>query len=116
MGLRALLRASAERRRPPPLRLPAHRPAAEGHAVRRARARLPALSPRALRGVQPGLGSGDALRPAVRRAHGIDPDVPAAAGALALRLAPGAGHAGGPSLRGVPPAAGLGGRVTTSVS
>ena len=81
----------------------------EGHALRRARARFPALSPRALRRVQSGLGPRHAVRTAERRADGVDPDVPAAAGALALRLAARAGDAGGAAVRGVPAAAGVGG-------
>ena len=57
---------------------------AQGHALRRARARVPAVPARALRRVQPGLRPRHAVRPAVRRAHRIDPDVAAAAGAVAL--------------------------------
>jgi hypothetical protein len=54
------------------------------HALRRARARLPALPARPLCRVQPGLGPGHALRPAVGRAHRIHPAVHAAAGGLEL--------------------------------
>ena len=52
--------------------LPAYLPivaAPQGHALRRARARLPALPARPLRRVQPGVGPRHALRPAVGRAH-----------------------------------------------
>ena len=56
------------------------------HRLRRARARLPGLPPRPLRRVQPRLGPRHAVRPAIGRAHRIDPDVAAAAGAVALRL------------------------------
>ena len=61
--------------------------AAAGHALRRARARLPGLPPRPLRRVQPGLRPRHAVRPAVGRPHRIDPDVAAAGREVALRLA-----------------------------
>ena len=79
--LRALLRAHAKRRRPLPRRLCADPRAPPGHAVRRARARLPGVSPRPLRRVQSRLGSRHAVRPAVERAHRGDPDVASAGGA-----------------------------------
>ncbi|MCK7470292.1 MAG: coproporphyrinogen III oxidase [Desulfomicrobium escambiense] len=66
--------------------LPAYLPIVERrqeHALRRARARIPALPARALCRVQPGLRPGHAVRPAIGRAHRIDPDVAAAARALA---------------------------------
>ena len=69
--------------------------AAQGHALRRARARLPGLPPRALRRVQPGLGSRHAVRAAVERPHRGDPDVAAAGREVALRLEARAGHARG---------------------
>ena len=72
-------------RRRLPRRLPADRRAPQGHAVRRARARVPAVPARPLRRVQPGLRPRHAVRPAVGRAHRIDPDVPAAARALRVR-------------------------------
>src|SRR5690606_14331669 len=49
-------------------------------------AQLPALPARPLRRVQPGLRSRHAVRPAVGRAHRIDPGVDAATGPLGLRL------------------------------
>jgi hypothetical protein len=66
--------------------LPAYLPIVERRRdtpLRRARARFPALPPRALRGVQPGLRPRHPVRPAVGRPHRVDPDVAAAAGALA---------------------------------
>jgi hypothetical protein len=54
----------------------------------RARARVPALPPRPLCGVQPGVGPGHALWPAVGRAHRIHPAVDAAAGQLGLPARP----------------------------
>lgn len=50
----------------------------------RARAPVPAVSPRPLRRVQPGVGSRHAVRAANRRAHRVHPDVDAAAGALGI--------------------------------
>src|SRR5262249_23193983 len=79
------------------------------YGLRRARARLSALPPRTLCRVQSGVGPRDPVRPAVGRADGIDPDVLATLGALALWLAAGAGDAGGATLRGFPAASGLGG-------
>src|SRR4051794_19707206 len=110
MGIRALLRAPAQRRRPLPAGLPADPAAPQGHALRRARARLSALPPRALRRVQPGVGPRDPVRPANGRTDGVDPDVPAAPGALALWLAAGAGDARGAALRGLSAAERLGER------
>src|SRR5690606_6030631 len=55
-------------------------------ALRRARAPVPAVPPRALRRVQPGLRPRHPLRPAEWRPCRIDPDEPAAAGALGIRL------------------------------
>ena len=84
--------------------LPAYLPIVERRtrpAVRRARARLPGLSPRPLRRVQPGVRPRHAVRPAVGRPHRVDPDVAAAGGEVALRLAPGAGHARGAAVRDV---------------
>src|SRR6185369_10849456 len=72
---------------------------ASGYAVRRARARLPSLPARALCRIQSGLGSWHAVRPAVGRAHRIDPDVVAADRQMALRLATRRGHAGSAPLR-----------------
>ena len=60
-------------------RLPADRRSGAAHALRRARARVPGLPARALRRVQPGLRPRHAVRPAVGRAHRVDPDVAAAA-------------------------------------
>src|SRR5436305_629874 len=110
MGIRALLRAPAQRRRLSPAGLPADSAAPEGYALRRARARLSALSPWALCRVQSGVGPRDPVRSAIGRADGVDPDVPAAPGALALWLAARAGDDGGAALRGLPAASGLGGR------
>ena len=62
------------------------------HALRRARARVPAVPARPLRRVQPGLGPRHAVRPAVGRSHREHPDEPAAAGALRIRLRAGAGQ------------------------
>ncbi len=69
--------------------------AAPRDALRRARARVPAVAARALRGVQPGARPRHAVRPADRRAHRVDPDVAAAARALGVRLDAGAGVARG---------------------
>jgi len=52
------------------------------HSLWRARARVSALPAWSLRGVQPGLRPRYAVRPAVGWPHRIDPDEPAAAGAL----------------------------------
>jgi coproporphyrinogen III oxidase len=76
--LRALLRADAIRRQRLHPGLPAGPRQAPRHAVRRTRARLPGLPARALCRIQPGLGSRHAVRPAVGRAHRVDPDVAAA--------------------------------------
>ena len=81
-----VLRLPARGRRWLPRRLPADRRAPPRHAVRRARARVPAVPARPLRGVQPGLGPGHPVRPAVGRAHRKHPDEPAAAGPLRIRL------------------------------
>src|SRR4029077_14283128 len=62
-----------------------------GPAVRRTGARLPGVSPRPLRRIQPGLRSRHALRPAVGRPHRGDPDVDASTREVALRLETGAG-------------------------
>ena len=75
---------------------------AEGASLRRARARLPGLPPRPLRRVQPGLRPRHAVRPAVGRAHRIDPDVAAAGGIVALRLEARAGLARRKALHGLP--------------
>ncbi len=64
-------------------------------AVRRARARFPGVPARALRRVQPGLGSRHAVRPAIERPHRGDPDVAAAGREVALRLEARTRHAGG---------------------
>ena len=64
----------------------------------RARAAVPAAAARALRRVQPALRPRHHLRPQDRRAHRVDPDVAAAAGALGVRRALRAGVArGGPA-------------------
>jgi hypothetical protein len=89
-------------------RLPAHRGAPPGHALWRARARLPALPPRPLCRVQPGVGPGHALWPAVGRAHRIHPAVHAAAGQLGLPAAARARLARGALYQPVPGAQGLG--------
>ena len=85
--------------------LPAYLPIVEKRrdlALRRARARLPGLPPRPLRGVQPRLGPRHALRPAVGRAHRVDPHVAAAAGEVALRLETRGGHARGEAHHRIP--------------
>jgi coproporphyrinogen III oxidase len=56
-------------------------------AVRRARAPLPALSARPLRGVQSAARSRHAVRPAIRRTHGRDPHVHATDRAMGLSFA-----------------------------
>src|SRR5262245_26221193 len=65
------------------------------HALRRARARVPAAAPRALRRVQPRLRPRHAVRAADRRPRRVHPDVAAAAGALGVRLEAPAGLRGG---------------------
>ena len=97
-GLRPQLCADSQRRRWLPRRLRADPAAAQGSAVRRARARIPDLSPRPLRRVQPRLRSRHAVRTAVERPHRGDPDVAAAGRQLALRLAPRAGERRGEAL------------------
>src|SRR5690606_10098003 len=90
-------RLPARGRRRFPRRLPAHRGTSQGHAIRRARASVPALPARPLRRVQPGLRPRHPLRPAERRPRRIDPDEPAAAGALGVRLRARTGqHRGAP--------------------
>ena len=66
-------------------RLPADRRAPPRRALGRARAPLAAPAPRPLRRVQPDLRSRDPVRPQDRRADRVDPDVPAARGALGVR-------------------------------
>ncbi len=56
----------------------------------RSRARFPAVPPRPLRGVQPGVRPGHPVWPAVRWPYRIHPDVAASAGALGVRLRAGA--------------------------
>src|SRR5262249_43077799 len=80
----------------------------ERDGVRRTGERLPALPPRALRRVQPGVRPRHALRPAIGRPHRVDPDVDAAARRLALRLEARAGLSRGKALHGLPQAARLG--------
>ena len=99
-GLRHLLRASCAASAI--ISSPAYLPIVERRrhaALRRARARLPGLPPRALRRVQPRVRPRHAVRPAVGRPHRIDPDVAAAGGEVALRLEAGARHARGEPLR-----------------
>ena len=62
-------------------------------SLRRARTRLPGLPARPLRRVQSRLRPRHAVRPAVGRTHRIHPDVDAAGGEVALRLAPAGGLA-----------------------
>src|SRR5690606_6377054 len=85
-GLPVRLRLPARGRRRLPRCLPADRRATPGHAIRRARTRVPAVPARPLRRVQPGLRPRHPVRPAVRRPRRIDPDEPAAARALGIRL------------------------------
>ncbi len=59
--------------------VPADPRAAQRHAVRRARARLPGVSARPLRRIQPRLGSRHAVRAAIERPDRGDPAVDAAA-------------------------------------
>src|SRR5688572_10378027 len=106
--LRCLVRAGAIGGRCVPWRLSADRRAAQGDAVRRARARVPALPQGPLRRVQPGTRPRHAFRLAVGRPGRVDPDVHAAARRMALRLDPRAGLAGGKALHRVPDAARLG--------
>ena len=82
----ACFSADEKRRRSFPACLRADPGAPPGHALRRARTRLPGLPPRPLCGIQPGVGSRHAVRPAIGRAHRIDPDVDAAHREMALRL------------------------------
>ncbi len=56
-------------------------------ALDRAATTVSALPARPLRRIQPGLRPRNAVRAAVGRAHGVHPDVAAAAGVLALQLA-----------------------------
>ena len=65
----------------------------------RAASALPGVPPRPLRRVQPDLRPRHALRPEDGRPHRVDPDVAAAAGALAVRLPPRARHARGGVVR-----------------
>src|SRR5690606_25752517 len=68
---------------------------------------LPALPPRPLRGIQPGLRPGYLVRPAKRWSHRVDLDVTAAHRKMGLRLASGSGQPGGRTDRKIPPGAGL---------
>ncbi len=77
-------------------------------AVRRTRARVPGDPPRPLRRVQPRVRPRDAVRTAIGRAHRIDPDVAAAGGELAVRLASGSRHAGSGAVHRLPETARLG--------
>ncbi len=106
-GFRALLCDHAQYRRPLPAGLPADRRAPQGHALRCPRNGFPALPARALRRVQSGLRPRHPVRAAVRGAHRVDPDVAAATGELALRLAARAWQPRGEAVRGVSQAAGL---------
>ena len=81
------------------------------HALRRARARFPGLPARALRRVQPGLGSRHAVRPAIERPHRVDPDVAAADRQMALRLAARAGSPEARALHRLPDRQGLAGSM-----
>src|SRR6185295_18430254 len=87
-----------------PRRLPADRRAPARPSLGRARARVPAPPPGALRRVQPAVRSRHPVRHPVARQDRIDPDVAAAAGRLGLRLAPRAGDPGGRASRLPPPA------------
>ena len=89
-------------------RLPADRRAPPRHALRRARARLPGLPPRPLRRIQSGLRPRHPVRPAVGRAHRVDPHVAAARGEMALRLEARSGQRRGKALHGIPQAERLG--------
>ncbi len=93
-GFERCFEFSPERRRSFPPCVPADLAAPQGRAVRGARARFPALPPRPLRGVQPGLGPRHPLRSPIRRPYRVDPHVAAAARSLALQLAAGTRHAG----------------------
>src|SRR6185312_2532514 len=84
--IRARVRDDAQRRRPFHRCLRADTRAPQEHAVRRARARFPGVPARPLRGIQPRVGSRNAVRTAIERAYRSDPAVDAAAGALALRV------------------------------
>jgi len=59
-----------------------HRRTPPRHAPWRTREGIPAVPSRPLRGIQPGMGPRHAVRTAVGRAHGVDPDEPATARAL----------------------------------
>ena len=63
-GFDAHVRVRAQRRRALPGRIPADRRATQGHALRRARALVPAVPARTLRRVQPRLRPRHAVRPA----------------------------------------------------
>src|SRR5690606_17874185 len=102
MGLRALLCLPAQRGRSLPAGVPADRRTAQGPALWRARTAIPAVSPRPLRRVQPGIRSRHILRAAVRRSHRIHSHVAAAAGPLGIRLAPRARLAGSTPLQRFP--------------
>ena len=98
--------------------LPAYLPIVarrRAHAVRRARAQLPAVSSRALCRIQSRLRPRHFVRPAVRRSHRIDPDVAAAARALGIRLASAAGLARSASVCRFSAAARLAARAVTCV-
>ncbi len=70
---------------------------------------VPAVPPRPLRGVQPGVRPRHDLRPADQRPHRIDPDVAAAVGALGIRLPGGGRQPRSAAHRAVHQAAGLAG-------
>src|SRR5664279_5442006 len=107
---RQRLRPDARRRRRLPRRLPADRAAQEGARIRRARTRLPSLPARPLRRVQPRLRPRHAVRASVRRTHREHPDVDAAGGEVALRLAPRGRHVRGRALPRLPASARVGRR------
>src|SRR3546814_11376131 len=86
----------------------ADRRAPPRRAVRRTRAPVPALPARPLRRVQPAVGPRHAVRDPVRRPQRVDPDEPAAAGALGIRLCAGRRQRGRPPA-GLPPPARLSG-------
>jgi coproporphyrinogen III oxidase len=98
-GLRHRFCDTTKRGRPLPVGLCAAVGKAQRHALRRTRARLPALSSRPLCGIQSGDRPWHDLRPAIQWSQRVHPAIHAAAGEMALRLASRNGHAGGGVVR-----------------